>query len=741
MVVEHRISPDVEARDRFSFDIQGMHCAGCAGRVEKGLLSLEGITSVQVNLAAEKAEVEAIPEQINEAQLLQAVKDIGYTANFGDDQGELKRQALKRDATELALAALLTIPLVVPMFAMWLGQDMHLPPLWQLALATPVQFYIGRRFYSGAYSALRAGFSDWNMDVLVALGTSAAYGFSLYAMARFPDMGAGHLYFEASAVIITLILAGKFLEARAKDGTTSAIRKLMELRPETARVVRDGAEVEIALPMVEVGDIVVVRSGERIPVDGLVEDGQSEVDEALLTGESLPVFKSVGAKVTGGAINGDGLLKVSATAVGNDATLSKIIDLVDRAQSGKAPVQQLVDRVCAVFVPTVLIIALVTFAGWLFSGAGLEQSLINAVSVLVIACPCALGLATPAAIVTGTGAAARQGILIKDVEAIEAATSVKQVMFDKTGTLTIGQPRIAHFEAAERFYRAEVLSLAASLQSGSEHPLARAFLSYADDLSIAVGSAETLQNHPGKGVIGTTGGKQLVIGNLAMQQDHGVDIPTSLSEQAGEWEKTGHTIVWIGIDGVIAGVAAIGDKPRDESRQAVTALHRMGIKTGMLTGDGKGAAAYVAGEIGLDDWVASITPDKKVSEIEAARSKGGAVAMVGDGVNDAPALATADVGIAMGTGTDVAMDAAAVTLMRPDPRLVPSFISVSRAIWRKIKQNLFWAFAFNGIGVPLAALGYLSPEIAGAAMALSSVTVVSNALLLRGWKPKLEGGS
>jgi Cu+-exporting ATPase len=625
----------------------------------------------------------------------------------------------------------LTVPLVVPMAGALFGAEWRLPGWVQLALATPVQFWLGARFYTSGWKALRA--RTGNMDLLVALGTSAAYGLSVYMLWRHWEHQP-HLYFEASAAVITLVLLGKWLEGRAKRQTTEAIRALQSLRPETARVVRDGGEIEIPAAQLRVGDLVVVRPGERFPADGVVLEGRSHADESMLTGESLPVPKGPRDAVTGGAVNAEGVLKVRVTAVGAQSTLAKIIELVENAQAKKAPIQRLVDRVSAVFVPIVLVIGLATLLGWGFATGIWEQALLNAVSVLVIACPCALGLATPTAIMAGTGVAAANGILIKDAEALETAHGVGTVAFDKTGTLTVGKPALTSFEP-QGIERSTALALAAAVQSGSEHPLGKAVVAAAKGLRIP--DAEAARAVPGRGMEALVAGRRLALGSGRWMRELGVDI-ASLAERALEMQSKGMTVSWLAdLTDKPAVVAAMGfgDEIRPEAEEAVRQLRDRGLRTVMLTGDNRAAAQAVAARLGIDEVRAEILPADKAEAVAELRRAESRVAMVGDGVNDAPALAAADLGVAMGSGTDVAMHAAGVTLMRPDPRLVAAAVDVSRRTYRKIRQNLFWAFVYNVVGIPLAAFGILSPVIAGAAMALSSVSVVSNTLLLKRWKP------
>lgn len=731
------------AQEQFSFGVDGMTCSACAGRVEKALLKLPGVLIANVNIALERADVTAISGQVDSEVLGAAVIKAGYEAHFesaatqrnnADTEHKKQEKAqLQREQVALLISALLTLPLVGQMVAMIAGWPFHLQPWMELALATPVQFVIGARFYRSAYSALKARAA--NMDVLVVMGTSAAYAYSLYLLITLGDAAIGHLYFEASAVIITLVLLGKFMEARAKRGTTKAIRQLMDLRPETAQVERSGEELELSVVEVVNGDLVIIRPGERIPVDGEVAQGRTEVDESLITGESLPVGKQKGDLVTGGSINGTGMIKVLATAVGEDSTLSRIIRLVENAQAGKAPIQRLVDRISEIFVPTIIVIATLTFGGWLYATGSFESALIAAVSVLVIACPCALGLATPTAIMTGTGVAARFGILIKNVEALEQAHKLNAIIFDKTGTLTEGKPTVVAIETTTPGNEAEMLRLVASLQQGSEHPLGKAVLDRAAQDKLELESVQDFQSITGSGVSGKIGDSTVISGNEAFMRANDV-TPTNQLKLAARWEEQGKTVIWVARDSVLQGVIAIADSLRPESKPAIEELRRMGVKTLMLSGDAQRVAAEIGRQVNIDHVKGGVKPDDKARQVNDLKLEGYTVGMIGDGINDAPALAAADVGIAMGTGTDVAMETAGVTLMRPNPTLVPAAISVSRATWNKIRQNLFWAFIYNIVGIPIAVAGYLSPTIAGAAMAFSSVSVVSNSLLLRRWRPR-----
>jgi P-type Cu+ transporter len=715
--------------------IDGMTCASCVGRVERALAKVPGVKSVSVNLANERAHLEFLG-QIDPQTLIAAVTKAGYNASVWEvehPQTDNQQQRLHRERWALIMAIVLASPLVLPMLLQPFGVHWMLPAWVQFALATPVQFIFGARFYVAAWKAVRAGAG--NMDLLVALGTSAGYGLSLYewatAAGRMP-----HLYFEASAVVIALVLLGKYLESRAKRQTASAIRALEALRPERAIQVIDGREQDVAISALRLNDLVMVKPGERFPVDGEVVEGQSHADEALISGESLPVPKQPGDKVTGGAINGEGRLLVRTLALGAETVLARIIRLVEDAQAAKAPIQKLVDKVSQVFVPTVLLIALATLIGWWLYGAPMETALINAVAVLVIACPCALGLATPTAIMAGTGVAARYGILIKDAEALERAHEVSAVVFDKTGTLTSGTPRIAHLSAINND-EAALLQMAGALQRGSEHPLAKAVLDACAERGLTVADVTDSQSLTGRGIAGTLDGRRLALGNRRLLEESGLSAG-EWAESAAAWETEGRTLSWLieqSPEPRVLGLFAFGDTLKPGALQAVQQLSARNISSHLLTGDNRGSAKVVAEALGIMDVHAEVLPADKAATV-AELKKTGVVAMVGDGINDAPALAAADIGIAMGGGTDVAMHAAGITLMRGDPRLVSAALEISRKTYAKIRQNLFWAFVYNLIGIPLAAFGFLNPVLAGAAMALSSVSVVSNALLLKTWKPK-----
>ncbi|WP_156425772.1 heavy metal translocating P-type ATPase [Pseudomonas sp. TAA207] len=716
--------------------IGGMTCASCAGRVEKALAKVAGVKSVSVNLASERAHVDLLGH-VDPAVLIEAVGQAGYTAQLTDNVQAVEddqHTRLRRERWSLVAAIVLALPLVLPMLVEPFGLHWMLPAWVQFLLATPVQFILGARFYVAAWKAVKAGAG--NMDLLVALGTSAGYGLSLYEWAIAAPGSMPHLYFEASAVVIALVLLGKYLESRAKRQTASAIRALEALRPERALRVVDGQEQDVAISDLRLNDLVLVKPGERFPVDGEVVEGQSHADEALISGESLPVPKQPGDNVTGGAINGEGRLVIKTLALGTETVLARIIRLVEDAQAGKAPIQKLVDKVSQIFVPVVLLIALATLLGWWFYGAPIETALINAVAVLVIACPCALGLATPTAIMAGTGVAARYGILIKDAQALERAHEVSAVVFDKTGTLTSGTPQIAHFSALDGD-EARLLQAAGALQRGSEHPLAKAVLDACAARNLSVPDVTDSQSLTGRGIAGTLLDRRLALGNRRLLEETGLK-PGTLADAATAWEAEGRTLSWLieqSPQPQVLGLFAFGDTLKTGALSAVQQLTERHISSHLLTGDNKGSARVVAEALGIKDVHAEVLPaDKAATVVELKKT--GVVAMVGDGINDAPALAAADIGIAMGGGTDVAMHAAGITLMRGDPRLVPAALEISRKTYAKIRQNLFWAFIYNVIGIPLAAFGFLNPVLAGAAMAFSSVSVVSNALLLKFWKPK-----
>ena len=733
----------VEAIERAGFavplqtlelSIEGMTCAACSTRLEKVLNRQPGVEAA-VNLASEQARIRYQPGLADPASVLASIAAAGFTGRLANDRSrdqekERKLALYQAELKRFWIAAVLTLPLLAQMVTMFSGEGLSghhvdLLPRWlQLALATPVQFWIGWRFYDGGWKALRGGGA--NMDVLVALGTSAAYFFSLYVTLF--DVHALPVYFEASAAVITLVLLGKLLEARAKAKTGAAIEALVRLQPKTARVERDGQLIELDASLLLPGDVFIVRPGESLPVDGEVIEGASNVNEAMLTGESMPVAKGTGDRVFAATANGEGMLRCRATGVGEHTLLAGIIRLVAEAQGSKAPVQRLADRISAVFVPVVCIIALATFAGWWLIGGQFSVALINAVAVLVIACPCALGLATPTAIMVGTGQGARAGILVKNAEALERAEKISVLAVDKTGTLTRGEPQVTDLLPLACTPAAAV-QLAAALEQGSEHPLARAVLQYAQSAALIFPAVTAFQAVPGKGVEGVVDGRRLRLG--APDWFAGLELPQA---KILELQSAGKTVVILAENDLALAVLAIADPLRESSRSAVTRLRAMGIRVVMLTGDNAATAAAIAAEAGIDEFRANIMPADKSVAVEVLKAAGGRVAMLGDGINDAPALAAADVSFAMGAGSDAAIEVADVTLVRSDLHGVADAILLSRATLSKIRQNLFFAFIYNIMGIPLAALGLLNPVLAGAAMAVSSVSVVSNSLLLRGWR-------
>jgi Cu+-exporting ATPase len=737
-------TPTTPTSSTLDLGVGGMTCASCVSRVERALKKVPGVQDATVNLATESARITYAASAQAEALLRRAVRSAGYEPRSAE-------AAMEEDLSPwagflpVAIGLVLSAPLVLPMLGDLFGQHWMLPAWAQFALATPVQFILGARFYKAGWHALKA--LTGNMDLLVAIGTSAGWGLSMWlwlgpqGQSHAAHGMVPHLYFEASAVVVTLVLLGKWLEARAKRQTTAAIRALHSLRPDIAHVLqRAGGEIDVPVAEVLVDDQLVVRPGERIPADGELVQGDTQVDESMLTGEPLPVTKTVGARVTGGSINGDGRIVVRVSATGHESVLAQIIRLVEDAQAAKAPIQRLVDQVSAVFVPVVLVTAAITLGGWLWTGAGMEAALIHAVAVLVIACPCALGLATPAAIMAGTGVAAKHGILIKDAQALELAHRVDTVAFDKTGTLTVGQPRLVAFVVPEGVDEPAALTAAASLQSGSEHPLARAVVTAAKERSLAVPDPDSVRAVPGRGTEGEVGVASYLIGSLRWMDELQVGLG-ALRAEADRLQAGGATMSAL-VERTTAGLTmralmAFADEPKPGAREALDALRERGIRIMMISGDNRGAALAMGARLGLseEEVMAEVLPGDKAAKVAALKEGGHTVVMVGDGVNDAPALAAADVGMAMGTGTDVAMHAAGVTLMRGDVGLVAGALDISHRTVMKIRQNLFWAFAYNVAGIPLAALGYLSPVMAGAAMALSSVSVMSNALLLKRWRP------
>ena len=724
--------------------IEGMTCAACATRLEKVLNRVEGVEA-SVNLASERARVRYRPGIVSHARLLEAVAGAGFTGRLADDRSREEEKARKlaayrQELRRFWIAAALTLPLVAQMATMLSpaalsgsAMDHDVLPRWlQLVLATPVQFWIGWRFYDGAWKALRGGgVSGANMDVLVVLGTTAAYAFSL--VVTLMGWHALPVYFEASAAVITLVLLGKLLEARAKARTTAAIEALVRLQPKTARVERDGQLLEIDAALLMPGDVFIVRPGENVPVDGEVLEGRSSVNEAMLTGESMPVAKQAGERVFAATANAEGMLRCRATGVGEHTLLAGIIRLVAEAQGSKAPVQRLADRISSIFVPVVCVIALITLIGWWIVSGQFDVALINAVAVLVIACPCALGLATPTAIMVGTGQGARAGILVKNAEALERAEKTRVLAVDKTGTLTRGEPEVTDVVPLA-ISEDEALTLAAGLEQGSEHPLARAVLRAAKERGLVPAVLAEFTATPGAGVQGFVGGRRLRLGAPAWFSD--VVLPV---ERLAALQHEGKTVVVLVEDGRALALLAIADPLRDSSPSAVARLKDMGVRVVMLTGDNPATAAAIALKAGIEDIRAGISPSGKAEAVDALKADSLVVAMVGDGINDAPALAAADVSFAMGAGSDAAIEVADITLVRGDLNGVADAISLSRATLSKIRQNLFWAFVYNSLGIPLAALGWLNPVVAGAAMAMSSVSVVSNSLLLKRWQPEKTG--
>jgi len=711
--------------------LEGMTCAACATRIEKALNSIEGV-SATVNFATETAHISYVPGTTNPELLIAAINKTGYGAHASGessrDAERARRKAIYRKELRVFwLAAALTLPLVGQMGFMFSGHHADIIPRWlQFALATPVQFWAGKRFYVGAWHALRGGGA--NMDVLVALGTSMAWLFSavvtLWGLSQ-------HVYFEASAAVITLVLLGKLLEARAKGKTSAAIEELIKLQPRTAWVERDGKTLEVEIGSIKVDEIFIVRAGENVPVDGQVIEGNSSVVEAMLTGESLPVSKQSGAKVFAATQNQEGMLRCRATGVGSHTLLAEIIRLVEQAQGSKAPIQRLADVISGIFVPTVIAVSLVTFALWWWLGGSFTVALVNAVAVLVIACPCALGLATPTAIMVGTGNGARAGILVRNAAALERAEKIRTLLVDKTGTLTEGKPAVTDIMPIGGTTESELLRLAATLEQGSQHPLALAILTQARERELDLAAVVNFRSISGKGVSGLIAEKIYHLGSPALMLEMGLALDAALLQQV---QSQGKTVVCVAQESTLQGYLAIADRLRDSSPRAVARLQAMGIEVIMLTGDNHATAQAIANQAGIRNYRAEVLPQHKAEEVEKIKTQGMIVGMVGDGINDAPALAAADISFAIGAGSDVAIEAADITLMRNDLNSVADAINLSRATLDKIRQNLFFAFIYNILGIPLAALGMLNPVIAGAAMAMSSVSVVSNSLLLKRWK-------
>ncbi|ADK06293.1 heavy metal translocating P-type ATPase [Bacillus anthracis] len=733
--------------DKAEFTVSGMTCAACANRVEKRLNKLEGVNGATVNFALESATVDFNPDEINVNEMKSAITKLGYKLEVKSDEQDgstdHRLQEIERQKKKFIISFILSFPLLWAMVSHFSFTsfiylpDMLMNPWVQLALATPVQFIIGGQFYVGAYKALRN--KSANMDVLVALGTSAAYFYTVYLSIQ--SIGSSEhmtdLYFETSAVLITLIILGKLFEAKAKGRSSEAIKKLMGLQAKTATVVRDGTEMKILIEEVVAGDIVYVKPGEKIPVDGEIVEGKSAIDESMLTGESIPVDKTIGDVVIGSTMNKNGFLKVKATKVGRDTALAQIIKVVEEAQGSKAPIQRVADQISGIFVPVVVVIAIITFAVWMIFvtpgdfGGALEKM----IAVLVIACPCALGLATPTSIMAGSGRSAEYGILFKGGEHLEATHRLDTVILDKTGTVTNGKPVLTDVIVADGFNEEEILRLVGAAEKNSEHPLAEAIVEGIKEKKIDIPSSETFEAIPGFGIESVVEGKQLLIGTRRLMKKFNIDIE-EVSKSMEELEREGKTAMLIAINKEYAGIVAVADTVKDTSKAAITRLKKMGLDVVMITGDNTQTAQAIAGQVGIEHVIAEVLPEGKAEEVKKLQAQGKKVAMVGDGINDAPALATADIGMAIGTGTDVAMEAADITLIRGDLNSIADAIFMSKMTIRNIKQNLFWALAYNGLGIPIAAFGFLAPWVAGAAMAFSSVSVVLNALRLQRVKLK-----
>lgn len=729
--------------DKVTVSVLGMTCAACATRVEKGLNKLPGVKAT-VNLATESAQIEYFPSVTGLDEVQKKIADLGYKAILpdeatGDREKEAREAEIRRQKRLFIFSAILSFPLLASMIGHMLVPDQawvhFLMNGWvQFVLATPVQFIAGWQFYVDSYHNLKNGSA--NMSVLVALGTSAAYIYSLVGL-FFPEIGVKGFYFETSAVLITLILLGKLLEASAKGRTSEAIKKLMGLQPKTARVIRDGEETDIPIEEVQVGDLIVVRPGERIPVDGVVADGRSTVDESMLTGESMPVEKEPGDEVVGATINKHGAFTMRATKVGRDTALAQIIRVVEEAQGSKAPIQRMADVVSSYFVPAVVGIALITFIGWYFATGDFTRALLNMTAVLVIACPCALGLATPTAIMVGTGRGAESGILFKGGEHLERTHELNAVVLDKTGTITKGEPEVTDLVPFGGYDADSLLALVAAAERTSEHPLAHAIVESAKARGIDLANAEQFEAIPGHGIRAQVDGRMVLVGNRRLMQQYGVELGEAEQEME-RLEGEAKTAMAAAVDGAFAGLLAVADPVKPSSATAIRLLHEMGIRVLMLTGDNRRTAQAIARQVGIreEDVIAEVLPEQKAGVVERLQSEGLKVGMVGDGINDAPALATADVGMAIGSGTDVAIEAADITLIRGDLRGIVAAIRLSRATMSKIRQNLFWALIYNSLGIPFAAFGLLSPILAGAAMAFSSVSVVTNSTLLKRYDPQ-----
>lgn len=736
------------AKESVEFTLEGMTCAACANRIEKGLNSIPGVSKATVNFAVETAHVEFNSSEVSVSDMIQKVEKIGYQAKVKEDQvdpSDHRQREITKQKRKFIAAAILSFPLLWAMVGhfsftsfIW-SPDIFMNPWFQLVLATPVQFIIGRHFYVGAYKALRN--KSANMDVLVALGTSAAYFYSLYLTIASIGQAPHHqveLYFETSAILITLILLGKLFEARAKGRSSEAIKKLMGLQAKTALVIRDGEEVSIAIEEVVAGDTLVVKPGEKIPVDGIVVNGTSSVDESMLTGESIPVEKQTGDILIGATLNKNGRLIMQATKVGKETALAQIIRVVEEAQGSKAPIQRIADKISGIFVPIVVGIAVLTFLIWFLAVEPNEfaSALEKAIAVLVIACPCALGLATPTSIMAGSGRAAEWGILFKGGEHLEATHQLDTIVLDKTGTITNGKPELTDVISLE-LDPDEFLRLVAGAESASEHPLAEAIVEGAKAKEIQLVSPEEFEAIPGYGIRAKVDGRELLVGTRKLLAKSEITIESILS-QMSTLEEEGKTAMLVAIDGKLAGLVAVADTVKDTSKEAIARLKTLGLEVVMITGDNQRTAQAIGEEVAVDRVLAEVLPDEKAAEVQKLQTQGKKVAMVGDGINDAPALATANIGMAIGTGTDIAMEAADITLIRGDLNSIADAIYISKKTMRNIKQNLFWALAYNVIGIPVAAAGFLAPWLAGAAMALSSVSVVLNALRLQ--RLKQNGG-
>lgn len=732
-------------KESADFQITGMTCAACATRIEKGLNKLPGVAKATVNLALETAHVEYNPTSVEVSDIVKKVESLGYKAapkQERKDAGDHRAKEIKKQKSKLLVSAILSLPLLWAMVGhfsftsfIWLP-DLFMNPWFQLALATPVQFIIGRQFYVGAYKALRNGSA--NMDVLVALGTSAAYFYSLYLTIQSLNSHGHHqvdMYYETSAVLITLILLGKLFEALAKGRSSEAIKTLMGLQAKNALVIRDGQEMSIAIDQVVVGDHIIVKPGEKIPVDGIVLEGTSSVDESMLTGESIPVEKRAGDHAIGSTINKNGVLRIQATKVGKETALAQIIKVVEEAQGSKAPIQRVADQISGIFVPIVVGIAVVTFLIWFFfvNAGDFADALEKAIAVLVIACPCALGLATPTSIMAGSGRAAELGVLFKGGEHLEATHRINTIILDKTGTVTKGKPELTDVSTQQGVDETELLRWVGAAERNSEHPLAEAIVAGIKERGIDLPTAEQFEAIPGFGIRAVVEGKELLIGTRKLMAKYNIQAETAFG-QMNALEESGKTAMLVAVDGQYTGLVAVADTIKETSKEAVGRLKALGIDVIMITGDNERTAKAIAAQAGIDRVLAEVLPEGKAAEVKKLQDAGFKVAMVGDGINDAPALATADIGMAIGTGTDVAMEAADVTLMRGDLNSIPDAIFMSKKTMANIKQNLFWALAYNVIGIPVAALGFLAPWLAGAAMALSSVSVVLNALRLQRMK-------